>query len=109
MIRKAFTVAMAAVMAVTVWVSNPQPAEARRGAGLAVGVAAAVLGAALIYSATRPRYRYRSYQPAYAGYYYAQPRYYYAPRRVVVRRYYAPRRVVVRRSYGPRRVVYRRW
>lgn len=103
MLRKALAVMLAAVTALTVWTSNPQPAEARNGAGIAIGVAAAVLGAALIYNATRPRYRYayyRPYRPVYAGYYYARPRYY-APRRVVVRRAYAPRRVVYRS--------YRRW
>lgn len=102
MLRKALAVMLAAVTALTVWTSNPQPAEARNGAGIAIGVAAAVLGAALIYNATRPRYRYayRPYRPVYAGYYYARPRYY-APRRYVVRRYYGPRRVVYRS--------YRRW
>lgn len=100
MMRKAVAVGLAAVMAVSVMVSNGRPAEARGGAGIAVGVAAAVIGGALLYGALRPRARYAYYprRPVYysAGYY--TPRY-----------YYAPRRVVVVRKVRPRHVAYRNW
>jgi hypothetical protein len=82
MMKKALAVGLAAVMALTTIVSEPREAQAR-GGGVAIGIAAAVIGGALLYSALRHRHRYAYYprRHYYAASYYYGPRVYYAPRR----------------------------
>lgn len=62
MLKKALYSLMATVMAAGVLVSSYQPAEARRGGGVALGVGAAILGLGLLgaHAHARERGYYRS-------------------------------------------------
>ncbi|NWG23695.1 MAG: hypothetical protein HXY30_04615 [Pseudorhodoplanes sp.] len=122
----ALAIAVAASVTVAT-VAHPTRAEAGcRGCWVGAGIAAGVVGAALIAGSARAYYGGYGYAPAYYGGYgyyggYAYPYYgyaypapvYYAPRYYAPWRYvryapyYAPRRAVVR-YYAPRRVYVRR-
>ena len=64
MIKKLMSLVLAGAFAVGAIVTTPQPAEARRGAGIGIGIAAGIIAGAAIgsYAYGYPRYyRYSSY------------------------------------------------
>jgi hypothetical protein len=114
--RKGLTALTVAASILAATIITPTKAEAGcRGCWIGAGIAAGLIGSAIIASSAYGYYGGYRYAPAYYGYAYPAPVYYYptyysyAPSYYVPRYYYAPRRYVryYHRHYRPRRVYVR--